>query len=75
LSAFLQPSPDQADCVIIGAGRLACLRSSNWACSHQVPRDRHAQAAGGQCSELYPDKPIYDIPALPGVAPRNSWIA
>lgn len=21
--------------------------------------------AGGQCSELYPDKPIYDIPALP----------
>jgi thioredoxin reductase (NADPH) len=22
-------------------------------------------AAGGQCIELYPDKPIYDIPALP----------
>jgi thioredoxin reductase (NADPH) len=22
-------------------------------------------AAGGQCTELYPDKPIYDIPALP----------
>ena len=21
--------------------------------------------AGGQCIELYPDKPIYDIPALP----------
>ena len=21
--------------------------------------------AGGQCTELYPDKPIYDIPALP----------
>jgi len=20
---------------------------------------------GGQCTELYPDKPIYDIPALP----------
>ena len=20
---------------------------------------------GGQCAELYPDKPIYDIPALP----------
>ena len=20
---------------------------------------------GGQCSELYPDKPIYDIPAIP----------
>jgi thioredoxin reductase (NADPH) len=23
------------------------------------------QSAGGQCTELYPDKPIYDIPALP----------
>ena len=23
------------------------------------------QHAGGQCAELYPDKPIYDIPALP----------
>ncbi|HEX4376643.1 MAG TPA: NAD(P)/FAD-dependent oxidoreductase [Steroidobacteraceae bacterium] len=23
------------------------------------------KAAGGQCTELYPDKPIYDIPALP----------
>ena len=21
--------------------------------------------AGGQCIELYPDKPIYDIPAIP----------
>ena len=21
--------------------------------------------AGGQCAELYPEKPIYDIPALP----------
>jgi thioredoxin reductase (NADPH) len=23
------------------------------------------KSAGGQCAELYPDKPIYDIPALP----------
>ena len=23
------------------------------------------KAPGGQCTELYPDKPIYDIPALP----------
>ena len=23
------------------------------------------QHPGGQCAELYPDKPIYDIPALP----------
>ncbi|HWW20864.1 MAG TPA: FAD-dependent monooxygenase, partial [Steroidobacteraceae bacterium] len=23
------------------------------------------KAPGGQCTELYPDKPIYDIPAIP----------
>ncbi len=23
------------------------------------------KVVGGQCTELYPDKPIYDIPALP----------
>jgi len=32
---------------------------------------------GGQCSELYPDKPIYDIPALPNAKAReivdNLW--
>lgn len=26
---------------------------------------------GGQCSELYPDKPIYDIPALPVVSAQE----
>ena len=25
---------------------------------------------GGQCAELYPEKPIYDIPALPVVSER-----
>lgn len=28
-------------------------------------------AAGGQCIELYPDKPIYDIPALPRCTGRE----
>lgn len=27
--------------------------------------------AGGQCAELYPDKPIYDIPALPVVGAQE----
>ena len=27
---------------------------------------------GGQCAELYPEKPIYDIPALPIVTPLYS---
>ena len=31
---------------------------------HQVPCHRHSRPAGGQCAELYPEKPIYDIPAL-----------
>ena len=26
---------------------------------------RHSRRAGGQCTELYPEKPIYDIPGLP----------
>ena len=26
---------------------------------------------GGQCAELYPEKPIYDIPALPVVTQRS----
>ena len=26
---------------------------------------------GGQCAELYPEKPIYDIPALPSVSAQE----
>ncbi len=26
---------------------------------------------GGQCAELYPEKPIYDIPALPSVGAQE----
>ncbi len=56
----------RADCVIVGAGpcglfqvfELGLLGIS----AHIV--DSLANA-GGQCTELYPDKPIYDIPALP----------
>src|ERR1700755_1211884 len=29
------------------------------------------KAPGGQCTELYPDKPIYDIPALPVCTARE----
>lgn len=55
-----------ADVVIVGAGpcglfqvfELGLLGIS----CHLVDS---LAAPGGQCSELYPDKPIYDIPALP----------
>ena len=67
-----RPSPargrasNYVETVIIGAGPVGCSRSSSSACSginaHII--DSLAQV-GGQCTELYPDKPIYDIPALP----------
>ncbi len=69
----MDPSPTAAlsalirtDCVIVGAGpcglfqvfELGLLGIS----AHIV--DSLAKP-GGQCTELYPDKPIYDIPAIP----------
>ena len=60
------PDTISADAVIIGAGpcglfqvfELGLLGIS----AHVVDSLAHP---GGQCAELYPDKPIYDIPALP----------
>lgn len=58
--------PIAAEVVIVGAGpcglfqvfELGLLGIS----AHIVDSLAHP---GGQCTELYPDKPIYDIPALP----------
>ena len=54
------------DVVIIGAGPAGLFQAFELGLidikAHIV--DTLPQA-GGQCSELYPDKPIYDIPALP----------
>jgi thioredoxin reductase (NADPH) len=59
-------APITAETVVIGAGpcglfqvfELGLLGIS----AHVVDSLQHP---GGQCAELYPDKPIYDIPALP----------
>jgi thioredoxin reductase (NADPH) len=55
-----------AETVIIGAGPVGLFQIFELGLlgisTHIV--DSLAQA-GGQCTELYPDKPIYDIPALP----------
>ncbi len=64
--------PIAADAVIVGAGpcglfqvfELGLLGIS----AHVVDSMRHP---GGQCTELYPDKPIYDIPALPVVGAQE----
>ncbi|HJS89634.1 MAG TPA: NAD(P)/FAD-dependent oxidoreductase [Steroidobacteraceae bacterium] len=65
-SSIPSGEPIQAEVVIVGAGpcglfqvfELGLLGIS----AHIVDSLAHP---GGQCTELYPDKPIYDIPALP----------
>ena len=54
------------DVVIIGAGPTGLF------CAHQIgiiglkcEIIDNLDKVGGQCIELYPDKPIYDIPAIP----------
>jgi thioredoxin reductase (NADPH) len=58
--------PVETDAVIIGAGPAGLFQAFELGLlgikSHIVDTLKHP---GGQCAELYPDKPIYDIPALP----------
>ena len=58
--------PIEADAVIVGAGPAGLFQVFELGLlgikSHIVDTLKHP---GGQCAELYPDKPIYDIPALP----------
>jgi thioredoxin reductase (NADPH) len=62
----LAPEPITADAVIIGAGPCGLFQAFELGLlgikAHIVDSLAHP---GGQCAELYPDKPIYDIPALP----------
>jgi thioredoxin reductase (NADPH) len=60
------------DVAIIGAGPVGLfqifelgLQGLNTVVIDSLPE------IGGQCSELYPDKPIYDIPALPNAKARD----
>jgi thioredoxin reductase (NADPH) len=61
-----EAAPTPVETVIIGAGPVGLfqifelgLLGINAHIIDSLPQ------AGGQCTELYPDKPIYDIPALP----------
>ena len=64
MSETLEATPVEA--VIIGAGPVGLFQIFELGLlginAHII--DSLAQP-GGQCTELYPDKPIYDIPALP----------
>ncbi len=59
-------APIATDALIIGAGPAGLFQVFELGLlgikAHVVDTLRHP---GGQCAELYPDKPIYDIPALP----------
>ena len=56
----------KTDVVIIGAGPCGLFQVFELGLldihAHVIDSLKHV---GGQCAELYPDKPIYDIPALP----------
>ena len=59
-------TPIETDAIIIGAGPVGLFAVFELGLldikAHVIDiLDR----AGGQCTELYPEKPIYDIPALP----------
>jgi thioredoxin reductase (NADPH) len=59
-------APISAEVVIIGAGPCGLFQVFELGLlgiSAQVVDS--LQHPGGQCAELYPDKPIYDIPAIP----------
>jgi thioredoxin reductase (NADPH) len=61
-------TPIQTDCLIVGAGPVGLFAVFELGLldirSHLVDI---LGKPGGQCSELYPEKPIYDIPGFPVV--------
>ncbi len=59
-------SPTQTDALIIGAGPVGLFQVFELGLLEiKVHVIDSLPEPGGQCIELYPDKPIYDIPAIP----------
>src|SRR5471032_3052854 len=67
-----EAAPTPVETVIIGAGPVGLFQIFELGLlginAHIIDSLVHA---GGQCTELYPDKPIYDIPALPIVGAQE----
>ena len=65
-TALAHAGPIETDAVIIGAGPVGLFQVFELGLleikAHVIDSLAYP---GGQCVELYPDKPIYDIPALP----------
>ena len=66
MDARIDTMPIEADAVIVGAGPVGLFQVFERGLleikAHVIDS---LPAVGGQCVELYPDKPIYDIPAVP----------
>ena len=65
-------SPIRTDVLIVGAGPVglfAAFEAGVIGLSCQIVDT--LERIGGQCIELYPDKPIYDIPAIPSCTARE----
>jgi thioredoxin reductase (NADPH) len=65
-TAVAHDGPTETDAVIVGAGPVGLFQVFELGLleikSHIIDSLAYP---GGQCIELYPDKPIYDIPAVP----------
>ena len=65
-TARLHDGPIETDAVIVGAGPVGLFQVFELGLleikAHLIDSLAYP---GGQCIELYPDKPIYDIPAVP----------
>lgn len=66
MEAKVDNLPIEADAVIVGAGPVGLFQVFELGLleikAHVIDS---LPVVGGQCVELYPDKPIYDIPAIP----------
>jgi thioredoxin reductase (NADPH) len=68
----VKPAVIETDAVIIGAGPVGLYQLFQLGLLEVKAHVIDSLAcAGGQCIELYPDKPIYDIPALPATTGRE----
>jgi thioredoxin reductase (NADPH) len=65
-------APIETDAVVVGAGPVGLFQIFQLGL-HELSAQLvdSLPAVGGQCIELYPDKPIYDIPALPLASARE----
>src|SRR5262245_64046239 len=65
-TAAAHDGPIETDAVIIGAGPVGLFQVFELGLLEIKAHIIDSLAyPGGQCVELYPDKPIYDIPAVP----------